>query len=224
MASSTNVPAPNVSYFTPLQNPPAGTAANPQPDGKAIPNLFRPLKIRGLEFHNRIWLAPLCQYSAKDGFVTPWHLAHLGGILTRGPGLSVIEATAVVPEGRITPEDVGIWSNAHIEGLSKIVEFAHSQSQKIAIQLAHAGRKASTSAPWLSGTGITEELGGWPDNVWGPSAVPYNESSPTPKELTKEGIRNVVTAFADAAKRAVKAGFDVIEIHNGHGYLLQSFV
>ncbi|KAJ3509705.1 hypothetical protein NLJ89_g5070 [Agrocybe chaxingu] len=225
MADSINPPAPGISYFTPKQSPPAGTAINPQKSGKPIPKLFQPLKIRGVEFQNRIFLSPLCQYSTKDGLITPWHTAHLGGILSRGPGLTIVEATAVVPEGRITPEDAGIWSDAHIKPFAQIVEFAHSQNQKIAIQLAHAGRKASCIPPWVAKEPIApKEAGGWPDDVWGPSTVPFHETYPKPKELTKEGIKRVVQAFADAAKRAVAAGFDVIEIHNAHGYLLSSFV
>ncbi|KAI0948189.1 hypothetical protein AcW1_009770 [Taiwanofungus camphoratus] len=220
-----NSPAPNVPYFTPAQNPPAGTAVKPQPDGEAIPKLFTPLKIRGVEFQNRIFLSPLCQYSAENGKPTAWHMAHLGGIFTRGPGLSIVEAAAVVPEGRITPQDVGIWSDEQIEPWHKIVEFAHAQNQKIGIQLAHAGRKASCVAPWLDmGMAASELDGGWPDNVWAPSAVPYNENFPKPKALTKEGIKRVVQAFVDGARRALKIGFDVIEIHSAHGYLLDEFL
>lgn len=149
----------------------------------------------------------------------------VGGIFTRGPGLSFIESTAVLPEGRITPEDSGLWSDAHIGPLSNIVEFAHAENQKIGIQISHAGRKASTVAPWISGEATaSEEAGGWPDNVWGPSPIAYEDSYPKPKGLTTEGIAKVVGAFADAAKRAVKAGFDVIEIHGAHGYLLHSFL
>ena len=149
----------------------------------------------------------------------------VGGIFTRGPGLSIVEATAILPEGRITPEDSGIWSDAQIGPLAKIVEFAHSQNQKMGIQLAHAGRKASTLAPWLGVDGTAEEcVGGWPENVWAPSAVPWSDTYPKPNELTKEGIKKIVGAFVDAAKRALKAGFDVIEIHNAHGYLLNSFL
>ncbi|RDB27991.1 NADPH dehydrogenase afvA [Hypsizygus marmoreus] len=219
-----NIPALNVPYFTPAQIPPSGTALVPQPDGKPIPTLFQPLKIRGVELQNRIILAPMCQYSARDGFLQPWHTAHLGGIFTRGPGLSFIEATAVVPEGRITPEDVGLWSDAHIEPIAKLVEFAHSQGQKIAIQLAHAGRKASTVAPWIEGDILaSDEIGGWTSNVWGPSDVAY-QSLAQPKALTKDGIKAVVKAFADAAVRAVQAGIDVIEIHGAHGFLLHSFL
>lgn len=172
-----NKPAPATPYFTPAQVPPSGVAVDPQPDGKPIPTLFKPLKIRGLEFHNRIFvcsphlgvvhrqkciitsdsqLSPLCQYSAQDGVLTPWHMAHrkfsillrtndedfdafllVGGIFTRGPGLTIIEATAIVPQGRITPEDSGLWNDAQEEPLRQIVQFAHSQSQKIAVQLAH---------------------------------------------------------------------------------------
>ncbi|KAG6819981.1 hypothetical protein H0H93_006811 [Arthromyces matolae] len=221
-----NVPAKGIPYFTPAQNPPSGTALVPQPDGKPVPKLFQPLKIRGLELHNRIFLSPLCQYSAENGKLTAWHKAHLGGIFTRGPGLSMVEATSVTPEGRITPEDSGLWTDEQIEPLAAIVEFAHSQSQKIGIQLAHAGRKASTVAPWISGNPTASvEVGGWPDNVWGPSDIPFLDGwYPNPKALTKQGIERVVDAFVAAAKRALKAGFDVIEIHNAHGYLLHSFL
>jgi len=139
--------------------------------------------------------------------------------------LTFAEATAVVPEGRITPQDVGLWSDAQIEPLRKVIEFVHSQNQKIGIQLSHAGRKASTVAPWLSSRAIsTEEVGGWPKDVVGPSPVAYNEILVTPKELSKEDIKSIVNAFAEAAKRAVTAGIDVIEIHNAHGYLLHQFI
>ncbi|KAI0792471.1 hypothetical protein C8Q75DRAFT_804847 [Abortiporus biennis] len=225
MAPLVNAPAPGVPFFSPAQYPASGTAVDLQSQENSVPTLFHPIKIRGVEFHNRIWLPPLCQYSAENGHVTPWHLAHLGGIISRGPGLSIIEATAVSPEGRITPEDVGIWSDSHIAGLRQIVDFAHSQNQKIAIQLAHAGRKASTVAPWLhSGKSASKEAGGWPDDVVGPSDIPYNDAFPKPKALTKEGIQRIVQAFVDGVKRALKAGFDVIEIHNAHGYLLSEFL
>jgi len=149
----------------------------------------------------------------------------VGGIFTRGPGLSIIEATAVLPEGRITPEDAGLWKDSQIEPLRKIVEFAHSQNQKVGIQLAHAGRKASTVAPWLhGGLAATESVGGWPDNVLGPSTVPYHDDFPVPKEMSRAQIKAVVVAFVDAAKRAMTADIDVIEIHCAHGYLLCSFL
>ncbi|KAG0695488.1 hypothetical protein DFH29DRAFT_955110 [Suillus ampliporus] len=218
----------------PAPVPAAGTAFDPQSDGTAILKLFQPIKIRGTTFYNRIFLSPLCQYSAEDGHFTSWHTAHhkkyyswypVGGIFTWGPGLSMIEATAVVPEGHITPEDAGLWKDSQIEPLRKIVEFAHSKNQKVGIQLAHAGRKASTVAPWLDGgLAATESIGGWPDNVWGPSTAPYHDTFPVPKELSKVQIQAVVVAFVESAKRALKAGIDIIEIHNTHGYLLFSFL
>jgi 2,4-dienoyl-CoA reductase-like NADH-dependent reductase (Old Yellow Enzyme family) len=152
-------------------------------------------------------------------------MAHLGGIISRGPGISMIEATAVVPEGRITPQDCGIWSDGHIEDFKKLTEFAHSQSQKIAIQLAHAGRKASTVAPWLAREALaTEDVGGWPKNVKGPSDIPYNDIHAQPNVMSLQDIEDLKLAWAAAVRRAIKAGFDVIEIHNAHGYLLHSFL
>lgn len=220
-----NKAAKGISYFTPAQQPPSGTAINPQPDNKPIPKLFQPLTIRGTTFQNRIWLSPLCQYSAENGYQTNWHLTHLGGIIQRGPGLTFVEATAVTPQGRITPEDVGLWEDGQIEPLKRVTEFAHSQGQKIALQIAHAGRKASTVAPWLSmGDTAVEEVNGWPNDVWAPSAIPFSETFPTPKAYTKEGIEQLKQAFVDTTKRAVKAGFDVVEIHNAHGYLLHEFL
>ncbi|KAE9392148.1 FMN-linked oxidoreductase [Gymnopus androsaceus JB14] len=197
-----NKPAQGVPFFTPTQNPASGTALDPQPDGIAIPKLFTPLRIRDVTFQNRIFLSPLCQYSATNGFITPWHMAHIGGIVSRGPGLAFIEATAVLPEGRITPEDAGIWDDAHIKGLKDLCDFAHSQNQKIGIQLAHSGRWQPVGA----------------------SPIPFSDVNQVPTELTKADIQRIVKAWADAAKRAVAAGFDVIEIHNAHGYLLQSFI
>ncbi|KAK5509683.1 NADH-dependent flavin oxidoreductase [Exophiala xenobiotica] len=214
-----------ISYFTPAQIPPAGTAADPQPHGKPIPKLFTPLKIRGITLQNRIMLSPLCQYSAEDGHYTMWHYAHLGGILSRGPGITTVEATSVTSEGRITPEDMGLWKDSQIEPLRKIVEFAHSQGQKIMIQLGHAGRKASTIAPWLgSGDVATHELNGWPENVYAPSAIAYNDRHAQPKAMTGEDIQNFKRAYIAAVKRALTAGFDAIEIHNAHGYLLHEFL
>ncbi|KAF2242290.1 FMN-linked oxidoreductase [Trematosphaeria pertusa] len=220
-----NKAAPGISYFTPLQDPPAGTAIGMKDGSDKIPKLFTPLKLRGLTLQNRIALSPLCQYSAENGHHTAWHLTHLGGIIQRGPGISFVEATAVVPEGRITPEDSGLWQDSQIEPLRRIVEFAHSQNQKIGIQLAHAGRKASTVAPWLSmGDIATPELNGWPDNVYAPSAIPFNERHAKPKEMSKQDIENFKSAFKAAVERALRAGFDAIEIHNAHGYLLHSFL
>lgn len=138
-----------ISYYTPVQKIPAGTAITHREDETPVPKLFQPLILRGLQLQNRIMVSPMCQYSADDGHLTDWHLTHLGGIIQRGPGLTIVEATAVVSEGRITPEDSGLWKDSQIEPLRRIVQFAHSQNQHIAIQLAHAGRKASTVAPWI---------------------------------------------------------------------------
>lgn len=152
-------------------------------------------------------------------------MAHIGGILIRGPGFTLIEATAVLPEGRISPEDAGLWKDSQIEPLRRLVEFAHSQSQTIGIQLAHAGRKASTLAPFLAmGDVAVEEAGGWPDNVKGPSDIPYSERMAMPHAMTKEDIEEVKRAWGAATRRAVKAGVDYIEVHNAHGYLLHSFL
>ncbi|KAK3690478.1 hypothetical protein B0T22DRAFT_528979 [Podospora appendiculata] len=220
-----NEAAEGVSFFTPAQSPPAGTAADPQANGKPIPKLFTPLKIRGIEFPNRIFVSPMCQYSAYEGFAGPWHTTHLGGIVQRGPGLTIVEATAVQSRGRITPEDLGLWLDAHIPGLKQNVDFAHSQGQKMGIQLAHAGRKASTVAPWLHrGAIATKTVGGWADDVLGPSTTPYNADHASPKEMTIAEIDELKADFVSATRRAVVAGFDVVELHNAHGYLLQSFL
>ena len=217
-----NRPAKGISYFTPAQLPPAGTALVEEGQ-KSVPKLFKPLKLRGLTLQNRIMLSPLCQYSAENGHYTMWHLTHMGGIVQRGPGLACVEATAVTPQGRITPEDVGIWQDSQIENLAKMTEFVHSQGQKIMIQLAHAGRKASTVAPWLSGGEVAgKDLNGWPDDVWGPSAIAWNDQHANPKEMSLDDVSEYKKAHAAAVKRALKAGFDAIEIHNGRQALLIS--
>ncbi|KAF3937438.1 hypothetical protein ABW19_dt0208847 [Dactylella cylindrospora] len=219
-----NVPAEDAPYFTPAQVPVAGTAIVPQENGKPIPKLFQPITIRGVTFPNRIWVSPMCQYSAQDGHLTDWHIAHIGGIVSRGPGLTIMEATAVLPEGRISPSDSGLWADSQIEPLKKVVDFAHSQGQKIGIQIAHAGRKASTVPPWLSRKAIaTAAVGGWPDSVYAPSSIPFDEGSPIPHEMTLDDIENLKTAWVAAVKRAVAAGMDVIEVHAAHGYLLHEF-
>ncbi|KAJ5730497.1 uncharacterized protein N7483_005005 [Penicillium malachiteum] len=217
-------PAEGISYYTPAQDPPAGTARNPQTSGKAIPKLFQPLTIRGMTFQNRLGVAPMCQYSAEDGHMTAWHMAHYGGIAMRGPGMIIIEATGVAPEGRITPGCVGLWKDSQIKGLKDVVEFAHSQGQKIGIQLGHAGRKASTVPPWLGGVTATNAVGGWTDNVKGPSAIPFADGDIVPKAMTLEDIQEVKDLWVASVKRALAAGIDFIEIHNAHGYLLSSFL
>ncbi|KAH6964463.1 hypothetical protein HG530_003814 [Fusarium avenaceum] len=219
-----NKAAKGVPFFSPEQDPPAGLAIKPK-NGRPVPRLFQPLKIRNVTLQNRIWVSPMCQYSSHEGFMTPWHLAHYGGMAQRGPGLMMIEATAVQANGRITPEDAGIWLDAHVDTLRKNVDFAHSQNAKIAIQLAHAGRKASCVAPWISaGAVATEEAGGWPDDVVGPSTERFDDEYPTPRSITISEIEQLKKDFVKGAKRAVAAGFDVIELHFAHGYLVSSFL
>jgi len=177
--SPVNRRTPNLPWFNPVQDPPAGTIlTGTQPNNDippsrnrpaTVPKLYQPITLRGQTFHNRIWVSPMCQYSADNGHLTPYHYVHLANMAYRGPGLIVIEATAVAPEGRITPEDSGLWQDSQIEPLRKVVEYVHAMGQKIGIQLAHAGRKASTVAPWLGDCIADEEANGWPDNVWGPT-------------------------------------------------------
>ncbi|KAL9069644.1 MAG: hypothetical protein Q9157_006098 [Trypethelium eluteriae] len=220
-----NKAAPGISYFTPAQEPPAGTALGMKEDGKPIPKLFQSLKLRGLTLQNRIMVSPMCQYSAPDGHFTMWHWTHLGGIVQRGPGITFIEATAITPEGRITPEDSGLWKDSQVAPLKQIVEFTHIQGQKIGIQLGHAGRKASTVAPWLSSGDIAgEELNGWPNAVVAPTAVPFNERHAKPHALTIADITALKKAFAASVQRALSAGFDAVEIHAAHGYLIHEFL
>lgn len=147
----------------------------------------------------------------------------MGGIIQRGPGLTCVEATSVTANGRITPEDSGLWKDSQITPLKEVVDFAHSQNQKIMIQLGHAGRKASTVAPWLSGGMVaTEELHGWPDDVWGPSAIAWDENHASPKEMTLDQIAELKRAYNDSVKRALAAGFDAIEVHGAHGQRFDS--
>lgn len=185
-------------------------------------DLLTPLTIRGVTFRNRIVMSPMCQYVAQDGLASDWHLVHLGSRAAGGVALVVVEATAVLPEGRITPGDMGIWGDQHVEPLARIARFVHSQGAVAGIQLAHAGRKASCDAPWKGGAVLAPETGGW--QVVGPSAIPFNDGDPLPKALDEAGIDAVVAAFEAAARRALAAGFRVIEIHAAHGYLLHEFL
>lgn len=165
----------------------------------------------------------MCQYSCHDGFADDWHLVHLGARAVGGAGLVIAEATAVVPEGRISPEDLGLWSDAHAEPLARVARFVRAQGAAPGIQLAHAGRKASTARPWAATGGrIAPEQGGWIPVA--PSAVPFDPQDPPPEALDAAGVQAVVAAFAAAARRAVDAGFEVIELHAAHGYLLHSFL
>jgi 2,4-dienoyl-CoA reductase-like NADH-dependent reductase (Old Yellow Enzyme family) len=186
-------------------------------------DLLSPLTIRGVTLRNRIVMSPMCQYIAKDGFADDWHLVHLGSRAAGGVALVIVEATAVTRDGRITHGDLGIWSDEHIEPLARIARFVHSQGAVAGIQLAHAGRKASCDLPWKGGAGLkTPEAGGWP--VVGPSAVPFDEGNPVPQALDEAGIDGIVAAFEAAARRALAAGFQMIEMHAAHGYLLHEFL
>jgi len=188
-----------------------------------MPNLFDPLSIRDLTLPNRIVVSPMCEYSSIDGFANDWHLVHLGSRAVGGAGLIITEAAAVTPEGRISPADLGIWSDQHVEFLARITRFIRSQGSIAGIQLAHAGRKASTYRPWDGNGAVPEESGGW-KNVVAPSPIPFAGNYPVPQALTQEGIQTVVRAFVEAAGRALEAGFRVIEIHAAHGYLISEFL
>ncbi len=184
-------------------------------------HLFEPLTLRGVTLRNRIGVSPMCQYSAEDGFANDWHLVHLGARATGGVGLVFTEAVAVEARGRISPNDLGIWSDAHLEMLSRITTFIKSQGAVPGIQLAHAGRKASTTRPWDGGQPLAPGHGGW--QPVGASAIPFSEAHTVPHELSVEEIKEIQGAFVMGARRAVEAGFEVIEIHGAHGYLIHSF-
>ena len=185
-------------------------------------DLLSPLVIRDITFRNRIAMSPMCQYSADEGMAHDWHLVHLGSRAAGGAALVVVEASAVTRDGRISPQDVGIWRDEQIEPLARIARFVHSQGAIAGIQLAHAGRKASCQPPWKGGDCLSSEAGGW--TVVAPSAVPFKEGGPVPVPLDREGIDTIVDAFEAAAARALAAGFKVIEIHAAHGYLLHEFL
>ncbi len=186
-------------------------------------SLFSPFQLRDVVFRNRIGISPMCQYSCQDGFATDWHLVHLGSRAAGGAGMVMVEATAVSPEGRISPQDLGIWKDAHIEPLARVARFIQEQGAVPAIQIAHAGRKASTAAPWQGGQPVGVAAGGW-SPVLGPSAIPFDAASQTPQAMTLADIETLKSAFAEAARRALKAGFQVLELHAAHGYLLHSFL
>ena len=186
-------------------------------------HLFDPLPIRDVTLANRVFVSPMCEYSSTDGYATDWHLVHLGSRAVGGAGLVMTEATAVLPEGRISPQDLGIWKDDHIEPLARIVRFIDEQGSVAGMQLAHAGRKASTYRPWEGNGEIPESAGGW-KKVVAPSALRFSDNYPMPQALTTDGIREVVKAFAAAARRASEAGFRVIEIHAAHGYLIHEFL
>ena len=186
--------------------------------------LFSPLTLRSLTLRNRVGVSPMCQYSSDNGFATDWHLVHLGAFATGGAGLVFTEAAAVTPEGRISPQDLGIWDDAHVPMLQRVTAFCRAQGAVMGIQLAHAGRKASTRRPWeRPGGTVPVSEGGW-DNVMAPSAVPFSVTYPSPHALSLDGIAHVIASFRAAALRSLNAGFQVAELHAAHGYLLHEFL
>ncbi|GGP24969.1 NADH:flavin oxidoreductase/NADH oxidase [Silvimonas amylolytica] len=185
-------------------------------------HLFAPYPLRGITLPNRIVVSPMCEYSAVDGLANDWHLVHLGSRAVGGAGLIIQEATAVLPEGRISPEDLGLWNDEQIEPLARITRFISGQGSVPGIQLAHAGRKASTFSPWRGNGEVKPAEGGW--QVVAPSAVAFSSEYPQPVALDQAGIDNVIAAFAAATRRAVQAGYKVVEVHAAHGYLLHQFL
>ena len=186
-------------------------------------NLLSPLTLRGVTLRNRIVVSPMCQYSSVDGFADDWHLVHLGSRAAGGAGLVFVEATAVTAQGRISPGDMGIYDDRHVGPLARIASFIHRMGAVAGIQIAHAGRKGSCVPPWDGGARIANpEDGGW--TVVAPSAIPFRDTDPPPVALDESGLREIVDAFVAAARRAVAAGFRVIELHNAHGYLLHEFL
>src|ERR1700756_3720570 len=186
-------------------------------------HLFDSLTIREITFSNRVFVSPMCEYSSTDGYANDWHFVLLGSRAVGGAGLVLTEATAVLPEGRISPQDLGIWKEDHIEPLARIVRFIHEQGSAAGMQLAHAGRKASTYRPWSGHGTVPESEGGW-TNVVAPSALVFADEYPMPQALSVDGIQKIISAFTTAARRACEAGFRVIEIHAAHGYLLHEFL
>ncbi len=198
------------------------SASEQDKKGHPMSELFSPFRLRELEFKNRIFLAPMCQYSALDGFAGTWHLVHLGGRAVGGAGLVMVEATGVAPEGRISPQDLGIWSTQHAAALAPIAAFIREQGCVAAIQLAHAGRKGSVDLPWRGGRPVGPEQGGW--QTVAPSPAPFTASHPVPRELGAGELSEIVGRFAEAARHALDAGFQVAEVHMAHGYLLHQFL
>jgi len=184
--------------------------------------LFSSLKIRSVEFKNRIAISPMCQYSSINGMPTDWHFVHLGSRAVGGNALIIQEATAVSPEGRISPDDLGIWSDEQAEAYKRITAFITSYNSVPGIQLAHAGRKASTYSQWKGNGEVRPELGGW--QVLGPGAIPFAENYPMPKEMDLNDIKKVISDFKDAAIRSINAGYRLIELHMAHGYLVHEFL
>ncbi|MGO9915560.1 MAG: NADH:flavin oxidoreductase/NADH oxidase [Isosphaeraceae bacterium] len=213
----------NQTRTTDLRGPSHGCPSHTEHD-RRVPeiDLLSPLSLRGLQLRNRIGMSPMCQYSAEEGMANDWHLVHLGSRAAGGVALVMVEATAVTRQGRISPGDMGIWTDAHAEPLARIATFVRSQGAAAGIQLAHAGRKASHDLPWRGGATLQPGQGGW--DVIGPSPIPFDDADPPPLELDQAGIHGIIDAFEAAAARALAAGFQIIEIHAAHGYLLHEFL
>ena len=186
-------------------------------------HLFEPLKLRDITLRNRIAVSPMCEYSSHDGFANQWHLVHLGSRAVGGAGLVLTEAIAVTADGRISPQDLGIWKDEHVEKLAEIVAFVKGNGAVAGTQLAHAGRKASTAPPWLGGGTVLPENGGW-SPIYAPSAIAFSDESIVPKALSVDEIGGLVQAFARAAERSLAAGCEVVELHGAHGYLIHEFL
>ncbi|GAA5874963.1 hypothetical protein JCM8547_002137 [Rhodosporidiobolus lusitaniae] len=240
-----NVGVANLPYYQPVTEPTPGTAlpAKDWPQNENLPLLLQPIKIgktAQMEVRNRIFVSPMCMYSAAAegddvGALTPFHLVHLGAFALRGAGVVMVEATSVLPNGRLSPQDSGLWNDNQRDKLRPIFDFIKAQGARAAIQIGHGGRKTSTLAPWLDTSTIKEPLkshvatngaaSGWTDNVMAPSAIPYDaETYPHPREMTDKDFEELSQAFVDAARRADEAGADILEIHSAHGYLLHNFL
>jgi 2,4-dienoyl-CoA reductase-like NADH-dependent reductase (Old Yellow Enzyme family) len=188
-----------------------------------MPHLFEPLRLREVVFRNRIMVSPMCQYSSRDGLANDWHLVHLGSRAVGGAAMVMVEATGVTPDGRISAADHGLWNDAQVEPLRRIFSFIEQQGAVAGIQLAHAGRKASTAEPWKGGHPVAPADGGWTP-IYAPSAIPFSPSSQVPRALSTTEVREIIQAFVSAAARALECGAKIIELHSAHGYLLHSFL
>ncbi|KAJ3574441.1 hypothetical protein NP233_g1771 [Leucocoprinus birnbaumii] len=224
-----NKAVPHAREYYPLNEPGISTVLKTT---LRKPKLFEPIRLRDVTFKNRIWVSPMMQWSADDGHVTDWHLVHYGSFATHGAGAVTVEGTAVLPEGRLTNEDAGLWKDSQIAPFKRVVSFVQAHDTKIGVQFVHCGRKASTRAPWVQGklepgtsAVATREENGWPDQVYAPSEISYHERVyPDPQAATEEYLNKVANAFVDAARRADEAGFDFININAGHGSLIHEFL
>ncbi|OLY80622.1 putative NADPH dehydrogenase [Smittium mucronatum] len=194
-------------------------------ENKKLPMSFTPLKIRGLTFNNRIFVSPMCMYSSQDGFLTDWHIGHYGGMSMHSPGSITVEATGVTHHGRISIACAGIWKDEHMDGHRRVVNVVKSNGVRVGLQLVHSGRKGSSLPLWESRRGVADNsIGGWTDEVFGPSSDPYDEICSDTREISIEQLEEIKQAFVDAALRGIAVGYDYIELHVGHGYLLSSFL